>query len=304
MKRLNNKGFAISTILFSILLIFVSVLIVTYSVIATNPDKKAGAQCPNGCENTNCVCPEKQEEKCANEFIVGTEHFCVLYQDSTNVVALAKYNLNLGRNKVENEPEGLQSKKTKEFGVGSVASLNLIEISSNQYGYYDMLNIQSNVAKYNQTRLKDINNLHNGMSKPLIDYVNGYKNKLLEIINTNHLGINSSNLKVRLLNIDDISDTNNFSCLDVHGKTILYYNDGVSHDNNTWKCTENYNNRWLFWTNYWTAVAHKGGQNLVYTLSIMGSEISKEASGTTDDSYGVRPVIEISKSEFDNLPKA
>ena len=100
MKKLNNKGFAISTILFSVLMIFISVSIITISTIASNPDKNPGIKCPNGCNNDNCVCPptpnEVLTERCPNEFKIGTEHFCPLYIGNDYIVALAKYNLNVG----------------------------------------------------------------------------------------------------------------------------------------------------------------------------------------------------------------
>lgn len=313
MKKLNNKGFAISTILFSILILGTLVFGALYSTMIYNSTEKATENCPNDCPK--CVCPtppeEEVEDRCTDEFVIGTEHFCVLYKDSTNVVALAKYNLNLGCKAgdpgcdyprfISDEPEGLQSKKANGVGKGTVAAINRLEVSSTQYGYYDMINIPSNVAEYNHTTLSNIDTLYNGIANPLRGYVNGYKTKLQNIITTNNLGI--TNLKVRLLNIDELNDDVNFSCVDVNNKKIIYYNDGQSHDNNRWDCIENSNNKWLFSTSYWTAVAHKGGQDPIYLLTIDGSSITKDATGTSDDTNGVRPVIEISRSDFNRMQK-
>ena len=93
---LNNKGFAISTILFSVLIVFLSVLAVSYATLASNPDKK-DEKCPEGCNNDKCICPKPPEESigcdsfrdfsCPNEFSIGTEKFCLLY---TNLQAIYK----------------------------------------------------------------------------------------------------------------------------------------------------------------------------------------------------------------------
>lgn len=306
MKRLNNKGFAISTILFSILILGTLVFGTLYSTMISNSPEKATENCPSNCPK--CVCPappeEESDDKCTDEFIIGTEHFCVLFKDNTNVVALAKYNLNIGSHFITDEQEGLQSKNANEIEKGTVKATTDVQSESTMYGYYKMLDIQSNVSKYNNVTkdLPNINLLISSSSVLLTGYVDEYDTKLRDIISTNNLGI--SNLKVRLLNIDDLNDSNNFSCSDVDNKTILYYNDNNSHDNNTWQCVETPNNKWLFSTSYWTAVAHKGGQNIIYILAINGTTIYKDDLGTSDDMYGVRPVIEISRSDFNRMRKA
>lgn len=321
MKKLNNNGFAISTILFSVLIIFISVLAVSYATIVSNPDKKKN-KCPDGCNNDNCICPkeyeQKSEEKCSNEFIIGTEHFCVLSfeKNSSNkeyAVALAKYGLNLGCKSgdaecshsrfISGEPEGLQSKKTfEERAKGTVAALNQLNVSSTEYGFYDMINVPSKVTRYNQTTLRNIDELVNGITTDLRKYVNNYKTKLSSINTANNLGITEIN--VRLLNLDDLNNTNNFSCKDPFNKKIIEYNNNYAYGDNTWNCVVSSDKEWLYWGTYYTGVANKGGQEPLYVITISGSSIAKDATGTSDDINVIRPVIEIPKSDFDKLPKA
>ncbi len=299
MKKLNNKGFAISTILFSVLVIFVSVLILSYSVLMANPDKKPSDECPNGCNNPNCICPEKYEEKCSNEFIIGSEHFCTLYSDNTNVVALAKYNLNLGRNKSSDTEEGLQSEKTKNHIVGYVPVMNDAYVNNGNYGFYNLINKQSNISKYNSINLPNIDTIKSGTANQLRAYLDNYELKLKS------LGIASIN--VRLLNINDLSDENNFkNCVDVYGKKIVDYNSQIDdHDNNSFSCVTDSSTNWLFWTNYWSGIVNKSTSPILYAIKISKSgSFEKALGGTTDDVAGIRPVIEISKSDFDRLPKA
>lgn len=303
MRKLNNKGFAISTILFSILIIFVSVLIVSYSTLASNPDRKPAEQCPNGCENTNCICPDKYEEKCPNEFIIGTEHFCPLSIGSNYVVALAKYNLNLGDNIDDNTTVGLQTKKTKEFMVGYVPSITDTTVSGKNYGYYNLLTTTSKVSKYNATTLRNVDELGSNIASPIRGYVNDYKNKLISINSSYNLGI--TDINVRILNIDDISDESNFNnCKDPHGKRVIDYNNTGDHDQNGYTCSVSEDKKWIFWTESWLGIVDKSKAERLYTLYINGDGFSKSFGGHYTDIAGVRPVIEITRNDYNKLPKA
>lgn len=312
MKKLNNKGFAISTILFSVLMIFISVSIITISTIASNPDKNPGIKCPNGCNNDNCVCPPTPNkvltERCPNEFKIGTEHFCPLYIGNDYIVALAKYNLNVGDNKDAETEEGLQSAKTTEGSYGTVSALTLNELSTS-YGNYDLnkIGVQSNVSKYKTTTLTNINTISANISKPLTDIIDNYSTKLNSINST--LTTKVSKIDVRLLNIDDLNDEDNFyNCIDGYNKKIIDYNNNQGYGVNSFNCkrqnAEGEDRSFLYWTQYWTGVTHKGGDNFLGTYIVSGDGFAKDFSGTSSDINGVRPVIEIPRSDFDKLPKA
>ena len=166
MKRLNNKGFAISTILFSVLIVFLSVLAVSYATLASNPDKK-DEKCPEGCNNDKCICPKPPEESigcdsfrdfsCPNEFSIGTEKFCLLYTENNTAVALAKYPVNTGPYKSDKGPDGLQFKYSECYGVyvDSVGDGTPSDISarSGKYGIYELIN-KKNSNNTTNTRVK------------------------------------------------------------------------------------------------------------------------------------------------------
>ena len=317
MIKLNNKGFAISTILFSILILGTLVFGTLYATTISTKE------CKNGCCEPPCQIPKKEkvnEDPCNGEFLIGSEHFCVLKSTNTKVTALAKYNLNLGCKAgdtgcdyprfITGEAEGLQTAKTKNLGSNAtVASLSEAEVNGgNKYGNYKIINSDT-------TALQHLDNLtgsgNNSRTVAINKYVNDYKAKLKSISDSNNLGI-GNDIVVRLLNYDELIDTSIFNCKDVAGKTFSYYGniDNVnytnnnSYGNNRWDCVQNDSNKWLFWTNYWTGIVNYGGQIPLYSITINGNSINKDSSGDADDINGVRPVIEITKNAYDRMPKS
>ena len=318
MFKLNNKGFAISTILFSILILGTLVFGTLYTTTISTKD------CKNNCCEPPCNIPKKEkvnEDPCTGEFMIGSEHFCVLKSTSSKVTALAKYNLNLGCKEgdegcsyprfIAGEAEGMQTPKTKNLDSnGTVAALSDSDITtgSNKYGYYKIINSDT-------TELQHLDNLtgsgNNSRTVKINKYVNDYKEKLKNISNTNNLGI-SNEIVVRLLNYEDLTDTNNFNCKDGYNKSFSYYSniDNInysnnnSYGNNMWHCSTNNSNKWLFWTNYWTGVVNYSAQVPLYNITINGDYINKDSSGENDDINGVRPVIEITKNAYDRMPKS
>lgn len=124
MKKLNNKGFAISTILFSILILGTLVFATLYATVPLAvPEPKIDDPIP-----TTDDCLPFIDFTCPGEFAIGTEHFCPLktYNGSDTitsnssdpnvrnqnvVVALAKYYVNANPDLNNISPYGLQYKK-------------------------------------------------------------------------------------------------------------------------------------------------------------------------------------------------
>lgn len=125
--NLNNRGFAITSIIYSMLLLFI--ILMTLTILTLGRKKVLLDKTKNETlglfsqlDNYPCMVTEKN----AKEINIGigdvitckTENFYVISNDGTNIEMLAKYNLNVGDNQISSETEGIQSAKA----IGSIKS--------------------------------------------------------------------------------------------------------------------------------------------------------------------------------------
>lgn len=301
MKKLNNKGFAISTILFSVLVIFLVVLLTYYSTLLFNSAQNPSKKCPNNCNNPNCICPKGYEDKdrCTGEFMIGEEHFCVLYEDADTVsngyvIALAKYNLS---------KYGSNIAKQSNDASDQVSISTDSELTGNTYSFYDMINIPSKVSLFNTSNLTSVDTVYNNISKNIKDYISYYR---IQLVNQKPTDI--GDITIRLLNIDDLMYEKNFDCVDKNGKKIQNYKSNNIKLDTIFQCTTTTNNEWLFSSNYWTGVSNveidddNNKKIALFTIS-NGKTIDKKTLNDSTRENGVRPVIEITKSDYKKLPK-
>ena len=347
MKRLNNKGFAISTILFSVLVLGTLVFAILYSTILSNK------VCFKDCCEQPCKLPEKEEINtcstfkdfsCTNEFKIGTEHFCVIkiYDGSSTttgnkvVVALAKYFVNTDNTKTDIAPYGLQYKYAICEGMHT-DSITITQLSNSAtMGYYSLLN---NDAKIN-TKIKQSNfTVHpinsdgtTGSNKsysfylpklstittvqynPINTYIIDYYNKLKQINSS------LSSLSVRLANIRDINNEDQFPCYSNRNGVNAKVKDDVdgNHTETEFTCNINVNYKWLYTP---TATNNFSGNYLIDIMHVDNLKYLKSTFITVDNNkYSInkgyyvsndfykntyfRPVIELSEAEYKNLPKA
>ena len=345
MKRLNNKGFAISTILFSILILGTLVFGTLYATTISNNT------CQNGCCEPPCEIPEKEEVNtctifkdftCPGEFTIGSEHFCVLNTYSNRdtsindkvVVALAKYFVNGNQSKNDISPYGLQYKYAICEGMYST-SITKDRLNIDK-GYYSILNnnsklnthinnpkefnarpiwnasIGNEVKKYDYD-LPKLSSKISLESNPLNDLSILYYDKLKQMNNQ------LSSLSVRLINLRDLDDENKFPCNSParYNGQIARVRDDIDgdHDAGRFFCNNvSDDNQWIYFptanpdvnTKYFTDIITVSGNKIAYIYSIDSTfTIGKEYYSGYDfyDDYYFRPVIELSKTEYDSLPK-
>ena len=185
MKRLNNRGFAISTIFFSILILGTLVFATLYSTMITTKE------CKNDCCDPPCTfpeentCPKFKDFSCPNEFTIGSEHFCVLKTyDSSNtsindkvVVAIAKYYINANPDLNNISPYGLQYK----YAICENMHTSFIESSKLDGVPRAFYSIIDDNSKYN-TKIKDSTfTVHPIWSDGTIGNDNTYSYKLTKL---------------------------------------------------------------------------------------------------------------------------
>ena len=344
MKKLNNQGFAISTILFSILILGSLVFGVLYSTLSSSKS------CPNGCCEPPCVIPEKEEISmcdsfkdfsCPGEFTIGTEKFCLLYIQNNTAVALAKYPVNIGPNKSDKGPDGLQFKYSECYGV----YVDSVDGSNNgartgKYGMYELINKkksdnsannrvktrisspvsfvakkpkgngETSVIRYDDIKsLSDIGDNSSSCNNCASKYLEQYHTKLDNIINDS-----SKNIVVRMINLRDLdseyNSTKNFDC---HTSSENYGGEYVVHDfafdtggyggGIDFDCNVSEDKKWIFSTNYLIDVANvNGAQPLsVFYVSDAYSIVKLGASLSDDRLYFLRPVIELDLNYYNQL---
>lgn len=342
MKRLNNRGFAISTILFSILILGTLVFGILYSTTITTKE------CKNGCCEPPCVLPEEntcsdfQDFSCPGEFTIGTEHFCVLktYENSDTsindkvVVALAKYYVNANESKNDISPYGLQYKYAicEEMGTRYIdtPTLNVTK------GYYHILNnnnkfktkinnpvtfearpIWSNIPPGNYSTYNyDLESIG---SKTTI--TNNSINDLTALYYSKLKSINSglSNLSVRMINLRDLDDFTKFPCYSRRNGIDAKVRDDIDGDHGVtgFDCEGSDGYHWIYsptayvgyygkyFTNILQVDAYKNAKAYIVSSTHYLDRVEYSHS-SGDDFYNqhyFRPIIEISKTEYDSLPK-
>lgn len=332
MKRLNNKGFAISTILFSILILGTLVFATLYSTAITSKS------CPNGCCEPPCSFPEEntcsdfQDFSCPGEFAIGSEHFCPLktYNNSDTttsgkvVVALAKYYVNANS---ESSTYGLQYKyaicENMNAKYTDSTTLNV------SHGYYQVLNNDSKFnTKINKPVTFDARPLWS--DRPPGNYVtynydlesigskvtvpNESINSLASLYYDKLKSINNNILAVRMLNLRDLDDFEKFPCYSDRQGINAKVRDDIDgdHGNGYFDCQISDSYHWVY-----SPTAYNGYVGYYYTnimqvdalknaeVFVVGSThgIHRDSHSGTDfyDKYYFRPVIEIPESLYNTL---
>ena len=162
--KLNNKGFAITSIIYSMLLLFI--ILMTLTILTLGRKKVLLDKTKNetlGLFSQLDSYPCMVTEKNAKEIAIGvgdvitckTENFYVIENDGTNIKMLAKYNLNVGDNKISSDTEGIQSVHTPGFVTGGTTPYpGTISFSSTNYWSSTttypsfMYNNNSNLSQY------------------------------------------------------------------------------------------------------------------------------------------------------------
>lgn len=118
--KLNNRGFAITSIIYSMLLLFIVLMTLTILTLGRKKvllDKTKNETLGFFSQLKDYPCTVTTKSSAEIDIGIGdvitckTESFFVVSNDGTNIEMLAKYNLNVGENKIQDDTEGIQSAK-------------------------------------------------------------------------------------------------------------------------------------------------------------------------------------------------
>lgn len=116
--NLDNKGFAITSIIYSMILLFIILMTLTILTLGRKKvllDKTKNETLGFFSQLKDYPCTVTTKSSAGIDIGIGdvitckTESFFVVSNDGTNIEMLAKYNLNVGNNKIDGDTEGIQS---------------------------------------------------------------------------------------------------------------------------------------------------------------------------------------------------
>ncbi len=195
-----------------------------------------------------------------DEIAIGTEHFYVMENTGTKIIALAKANLNVGNNENTNLPEGIQGEPGQRYAVKFVDTEFWINPQATASPYV--------LPEYRieNTALADVYDPINYAGEP---------------------GTSNYSIAYYVVNYINYLNTN-YSSLNVTGR-LLTKNEYATYKTNYQSRLESQN----FWlgTGY-GATSNNVVKGYVYTQS------TSSMPATSPTSYGTRPVIEIDISKI------
>ena len=215
-----------------------------------------------------------------DEYAIGDEHFYIINVNNNRVSMLSKYNLYVGyetecykENNITSceipteistviSGYSLQNEKAKGWVYNDEKVIGILPFSQEIY-WSEHNSLKSEYGDEYPAYVYDENS-------ELYQYVENYVNYLKE------LGIHNT-ATGRLLNNDDLTT---LEC--------DYYEQECS----------NTVEPWLYSTSFWTGIADSDDSFMVFDLEFETEQAFSTGDYDQDDTYGIRPVIEIDLSEF------
>ncbi len=252
--KLNNKGFAITSIIYSMLLLFIilmTLIILTLGrkKVLLDKSKNETLEFFSQLDNYPCAVTEKN----SGEIAIGvgdvvtckSESFYVIENNGINIKMLAKYNLNVGDNKVTSDTEGIQSVNVPGFVIGGTEPYSGTVTFSNTNYWSSNTNYPIFVYNNNST---------------LYQYVENYALHLRNI-----------------LQVDDIS-----ASLISYEQMIRL---GCNATNNSCENAPS----WLHLVSYWIGSAY----NTTNILGMNSNGLFGNGQYSSNNVYGVRPLVTV-----------
>ncbi len=252
--KLNNKGFAITSIIYSMLLLFIilmTLIILTLGrkKVLLDKSKNETLEFFSQLDNYPCAVTEKN----SGEIAIGvgdvvtckSESFYVIENNGINIKMLAKYNLNVGDNKVTSDTEGIQSVNVPGFVIGGTEPYSGTVTFSNTNYWSSNTNYPIFVYNNNST---------------LYQYAENYALHLRNI-----------------LQVDDIS-----ASLISYEQMIRL---GCNATNNSCENAPS----WLHLVSYWIGSAY----NTTNILGMNSNGLFGNGQYSSNNVYGVRPLVTV-----------